>query len=67
MNSFSDLFSIKRNILIFELYYCLLTPPPQKEIVRYESNKPIKSMLTYRQSINQLKGLQWKSTLDWLI
>ena len=40
-------------------------------IVRYESNKPIKSKLTYRQSINQSinqpKGLQWKSTLDWLI
>ena len=33
----------------------------------YESNKPIKSKSTYRQSINQPKGLQWKSTLDWLI
>ena len=31
------------------------------------SNKPIKSNLTFRQSINLPKGLLWKSTLDWLI
>ena len=43
------------------------SPPPWKHIGRYESNKPIKSKLTYRQSINQPKDLQWKSTLDWLI
>ena len=30
-----------------------LAPPPSKQIVRYESNKPIKSKSTYRQSINQ--------------
>ena len=33
----------------------------------YESNKPIKPKLAYRQSVNQPKGLQWESTLDWLI
>ena len=45
-----------------------LAPPPSKQIGLYESNKPIKSKLTYRQSINQsTKGFQWKSTLDWLI
>ena len=31
-------------------------PPPWKQIERYESDKPIKSKLTYRQSINQSKG-----------
>ena len=48
-----------------------LAPPPWKQIGRCESNKPIKSKFTHRQSINQSinqqKGLQWKSTLDWLI
>ena len=44
-----------------------LAPPPSKQIVRYGSNKPIKSKLTFLQSINQPKDLQWKSTLDWLI
>ena len=29
------------------------SPAPIKQIVRYESNQPIKSKLTYRQSINQ--------------
>ena len=43
------------------------SPAPHKNIIRCESNKPIKSNLTYRQSINQPRGLQWKSTLDWLI
>ena len=44
-------------------------PPPalQKQIMRYESNKPVKSKLTDRQSINQPKGLQWRSMIDWLI
>ena len=56
------------------LRYCIvprcsvtLAPPPYKQIVPYESNKPIKPKLTYRQSINQPKDLQWKSRLDWLI
>ena len=35
--------------------------------MQYKSKKPIKSKLTYHQWINQLKDLQWKSTLDWLI
>ena len=56
-------------------WYCIvprcsvtLAPPPWKQIVRYESNKPIKSKSTYRQSINQSsESLQRKSTLDWLI
>ena len=43
------------------------SPAPVKQIVRYDSNKPIKPKLTYRQSINQPKCLQSKSTLDWLI
>ena len=60
--------------LLLILMYCIvpwcsvtLATPPSKQMVRYESNKPIKSKLAYRQSINQSKGIQWKSTLDWLI
>ena len=39
------------------------SPAPVKPIGRYKSNKPIKSKLTYRQSINQPKGLQWNPRL----
>ena len=54
--------------IVLSRYVESLKPrPPSKQIGQYESNKPIKSQLTYRQSINQLKGLQWKFTLDWLI
>ena len=54
-----------------------LAPPPCKQTVRYESNKPIKSKLTYRQinqSINQPRGPTTKCfhhrnswLIDWLI
>ena len=38
---------------IIPLCWVALAPPPSKQIERYKSNKPIKSKLTYRQSINQ--------------
>ena len=47
-----------------------LAPPPYKQIVRHKSNKPIKSKLTFRQSINQsterftIKVYAW--LIDWL-
>ena len=55
-----------------------LAPPSYKQIVQYESNKPINSELIYRQSINQstarsyyevLPPSLWRFVviLDWLI
>ena len=38
------------------------SPAPYKQLGRYESNKPIKSKLTYRQSINQPKGPTMKNS-----
>ena len=43
------LFILFRGVLV------TFAPPPQKQIVLSESNKPIKSKLTYCQSINQLR------------
>ena len=49
----------------FSRYVESLKPRPhKKKIVRYESNKPIKSKLIYRQSSNQPRGL---CLIDWLI
>ena len=61
---------------ILDHCYCIvpqcsvtLAPPPRKN--RSCSTKPTnhssQSSLIVNQSINQPKGLQWKSTLDWLI
>ena len=42
-------------------------PPPWKQIMRYESNKPIKSKLTHRQSINQSTESLQSKVYAWLI
>ena len=44
-----------------------LAPPPWTEIGRYESNKPIKSKLTDRQSINQSTERFTMEVCAWLI
>ena len=66
------------NYCFVPLCWATLAPPPQKQIVQYESNKPVRSKSTYRQSINQstkrtycevLQPSLWGFVviLDWLI
>ena len=57
----------KRKNCIIPLCWVTLAPPPWKQIVRYESNKPIKSKLTHRQSINQSTERFTLEVYAWLI
>ena len=52
---------------IIPLCWVTLAPPPQKQIGRCESNKPIRPKLTFRQSINQSTERFTMKVCAWLI
>ena len=61
----NDCVHFHRLLLCYPVMLSHFSPAPVKQIARYESNKPIKSKLTYRQSINRKFHNKSLRLIDW--